>query len=49
MAAGVRSITTTWNSAGYQKQTEVKAYGAQAAFYEEFINECIRLFPEIAF
>jgi len=44
-----RSFTDTWNSSQFQRQTEVKAYGVQARFYQGFIDACVRKFPEARF
>ncbi|MCX5656179.1 MAG: hypothetical protein NTY65_16200 [Planctomycetota bacterium] len=44
-----RSLMSTWRSGSFHKQREVKAYGVQASFYQDFINECKTKFPEASF
>jgi len=44
-----RPFTSTWNSADFGRQTDEKAYGIEASFYQDFIGECKRKFPEASF
>lgn len=47
--SGKTGFTSTWNSVGCQKQSETTAYGVQSGVYQEFIDACVRKYPEVSF